>query len=107
VTGGSMSLSRKRAVTKLVALPGQDFTEDCGTRLQLVGKPKLKSYKAASERWALARVRKGLFVPTPVKLKTDKGTVAGAVKLIWDSPTRASGQFRFSSCVLNFELRAK
>ena len=107
VRGGTMSLSSKRKVTKLVASPGDEQAEECGRRIELVGAPKLKSYKRFTERWALAGVSKGLFVPTRVRLKVDGKAVGGKVRLIWDSPKLASGQFRHGACILNFTLRAK
>lgn len=106
--GGTMQLSKKKKVTKLVALTGEDADDACGTRVELVSEPKLKSYKSVSERWALAGLKKGLFVPTPVRYEVDGKRVSGKIKLLFNSPKLASpAQITFGGCTLNFTLRAK
>ena len=102
-----MQLSKTKKVTKLVALTGEDADDACGARVELVSEPKLKSYKSASERWALAGLSKGLFVPTSVKYKVDGKRVSGKIKLPFQSPKLDAAQDQVRDCTLNFTLRAK
>lgn len=103
--------SKTNRITKLVAVIGgtRGDTEACGSRVTLVSKPKMKSYRQFSGRWAVANVRNGLLVRRGVKLKIRGKVVVGKLELIFDRSGRVveDGTIERGDCFFDFLVRKK
>ena len=104
--GGEFALSRDGSkIGKLVLQPGERTTSTCGSaEIRLVSRPDVKSYRSASGRYAVAKNRGGLFVPTPVTFKQSGRSVAGKLLVLWGETGRVaeSGKVELGGCRLSF-----
>lgn len=87
---GALTLARDGTrVTKLVAVPGERSAGRCGTgAIRMTSRPKVRPYRSANGRWAVARNPGGLFRPTPAWFTRAGRRVRGKVMLLWDHDGR-------------------
>lgn len=87
---GALTLSQAGTqVTKLVLVPGERSVAQCGARpIRMTSRPKVRSYRSANGRWAVAHNPGGLFRPTPAWFARDGRRVRGKVMLLWDETGR-------------------
>lgn len=104
--GGSFALSRDGSkVAKLVLKPGEDSVDACGSAaIRLVSRPQVRSYRSVNGRYAVAKLRGGLFVPTAVTFKVGGRSVGGKLELLWGETGRIveTGKVELGDCRLSF-----
>lgn len=109
--GGSFALSRDGSkIARLTLVPGASFTTTCGSgSIKLVSRPQVKSYRTVSGRYAVAKIRGGLFVPIGVSYKQGGRTVAGKLLVLWDETGRIAetGKVEIGACRLEFVARKR
>jgi hypothetical protein len=107
--GGSFALSRDGSkIAKLTLVPGQYSTTACGSGpIKLLSRPQVKSYRNVSGRYAVGKIRAGLFVPIGVSYKRGGRAVAGKLLVLWDESGRIaeSGKVEIGACSLSFHAR--
>jgi hypothetical protein len=107
--GGSFALSRDGSkVAKLVLKPGEDSVDACGSgAIRLLSRPQVRSYRSVNGRYAVAKIRGGLFVPTSVSFKVGGRSVDGKLELLWGETGRVveTGKVELGDCRLSFYAR--
>lgn len=109
---GALTLSRAGTqVTKLVAVPGERTVEECGpAAIRMTSRPKIRPYRSANGRWAVAHNPGGLFRPTPAWFARGGRRVRGKVMLLWDHDGRLldTGQIHLpGDCRVDFFAHAR
>jgi hypothetical protein len=109
-SSGALSLSRDgSSVATLVLVPGETRSDQCGTRpVRLVSRPKIRSWRSANGRYAVAVNPSGLFKPLPAVFQRDGRSVRGRLMLLWDHDGRLvdTGKVELpGDCHLNFHAR--
>lgn len=101
---GALVLSRNATkVTKLVLKPG-DTADACGkAAIRLKSRPRVRSYRSVNGRYAVGRIRRGLFVPTPMTFKQGRRAFRAKLLLLWDDALQMNtGNFVHGGCTINF-----
>jgi hypothetical protein len=101
---GALVLSRDSSkVVKLVLKPG-DTAAACGAAaIRLKSRPKVRSYRGVNGRYAVGRIRRGLFVPTPMTFKQGRRAFRAKLLLLWDDARQMNtGRFEHGDCTINF-----
>lgn len=107
---GALTLSRAGTqVTKLVVVPGERSAGQCGAAaIRLTSRPKIRSWRSANGRYAVAVNPSGLFRPLPAWFARDGRRVRGRVMLLWDHDGRLvdSGKVELpGDCQISFHAR--
>lgn len=108
---GSFALTRDGGrVAKLVLVPGEDSVASCGSAaIKLTARPKLLSYRSVNGRYAVARLRRGLFVPFAMGFKQGGRSFSAKLMLLWDHDGRLvdTGKVEFGDCRIGFYARKR
>lgn len=109
---GALTLSKAGTqVTKLVAVPGERSVDQCGRgAIRMTSRPKIRSWRSANGRYAVAVNPSGLFRPTPAWFTRGGRRVRGKVMLLWDHDGRLvdTGQIHLpGDCRLDFFAHAR
>lgn len=103
---GSLVLARNGSkIAKLVLVPGERNFDTCGrATVRLKSRPKIRSYRSVNGRYAVGKLKKGLFVPTRAVFKQGKKTRRGKLLALWDDPgtTLTPGKVVIGGCTLDF-----
>jgi len=106
---GALSLSRNGSkVTKLVLVPGEELAETCGKDpVRLKSRPRVRSFRKVDGRYAVANLKRGLFIGKPLTFKQGKRRFRARLELLWDESGRLvqTGQFDHGECHLSFFAR--
>jgi hypothetical protein len=88
--GGQLALSRDGAsVAKLVLVPGERSAAACGSeKVTLLSRPKVRSWRGANGRYAVAVLPGRLFRPLAASFRHGSRTVRGKLMLLWDRDGR-------------------
>lgn len=102
---GALVLSRNASkVSKLVLVPG-DTAETCGKgAIRLKSRPKIRSYRSVNGRYAVGKIRRGLFVQIPAVFKQGKRTRRGKLMMLWGETGRMvdTGKVDIGACSIDF-----
>lgn len=107
-SGGTMKVAKNRKkITKLTLKVGDDYVDGCGAKqVRLKGKLKVKKFKSAGGRWAVARQERGstLLLPIKAKFKLGKSRVQGKAIILFDETGRIgeTAQVELPDCTLSF-----
>lgn len=106
---GALSLSKDgKKVTKLVLIPGEGAPEACGqAKIRLQTRPQVKRYRKVSGRYAVANLRKGLFVGKPMVFKQGRKRFRAKLHILWDESGRiaSTGMYERGDCYIKFFAR--
>lgn len=106
---GAIVLSRDASkVVKLVLVPGERSVETCGrAAVRLKSRPKIRSFPSVNGRYAVGKLRRGLFVQISATFKQGKRTLRGKILLLWEDTGRllSTGKVDVGRCDIDFFAR--